>query len=369
MTGLDESAMELLIFAEKALPAPDEGGVPQHGILAHLVRSLLPQVSAQARTVHYFPNVGADAGRFQGVRSRVMEFGRVRGRDFSDLFRHSITGRSFRHPVLGVGTIVKVVDREAQSQIPAQAAPSSPADVEDEFARLLGGEGPPESAPQPVVPPAPAEAGHDRAVVHLIVLAEELPEDERAQAAKEHRLPAGGQLEEVLRREVGYPLRDDLPVTVCEAGADQERDVDRIRALVTETGQAMGFDYADRSAFAVRSRGFRSDKLGRVLLVSVLRRPGAPAPLRPAQSLAVGEANAPTQEAPGDEKEAVREPAIAEPAPARETSEVLHIGDLPVLEKWRETPISQLPVLSRWEESPKRQIEDAGDDRSPAGRD
>jgi len=399
--GLGESAMELLIFAEKGLPDSREeamlrsGSLPRGGMLERLVSHLLPHVAAQACAVRFFGDVGEDAGSLEGVRPRLLEIGRASGRDFSDVFHYSVTGRSFRHPHLGVGTIVKVVDREAPSQSPDSARRSSPADMEDELARFLSEEGPPESAPEPVASPAPGEPGRERAVVHLLVLAEQLPEDEKAQAAKEHRLPAGGQIEDTLRREIGYPLRDDLPVALRQAGGDKDWGVENVRALVSEAGRAMGFDYADRSLFAVRSRRSQTERLGRVLLVSVLRRQGAPAPS--AQPSVTGEGEIQPQDAPIDETEAGPAQAvagaaeavagaaeavagagetvagageaIAERGLAEETPGVTHIGDLPVLERWRETPISQLPVLSTWEESAEQQLEDAGDDRFPAGRD
>jgi len=320
----------------------------------------------------------------------MLEIGRAGERDFSDLFRYSVTGRSFRHPHLGAGTVVKVVDREAQSQTPASASPSSPSEVEDEFARLLSEEGPDEATPaEPSVLPAPDEAigsdtpepERDRGLVHFLVLAEEVPEDEAAQTAAENRLPSGGHIEDALRRELGYPLRDDTPVAVQHAGADRDWAIDNVRSFVTETGQAIGLDYADRSLFAVRSRGFRSDKLGRVLLVSVLKRPNAPAPLPSVQLPAADEEEIEQQEAPDEETgvepvQAVAEPAqavaetaqtvaetapvIAEQGPGEELPEVTQIGDLPVLERWHETPISQLPVLSEWEESAGRHADGDG---------
>jgi len=280
------------IFAERTLPDPREklllarGRLPVGGMLEALMRFMRPDVLTQAYAARLFSHVGQAAGRFEAVRPLLLAYGAQNGEDYSDALRYSVTNHGFRHQHLGMGTIAVVTDREA---LPAGMSKRwvTEDNADDVLEALLAGESGEADAVWPDGSPVAPEGGGGtcppRTLAHVLVFAEGTVEDalERVFLRERQAMLPGGQIEEVLREELRFPFSDGCPVTVHAPMRGRDWRIENIQLAVTETGERIGRTYSDRTAFEVRSRAFDSAALGRLLVVSALRRPKAPAAADP----------------------------------------------------------------------------------------
>ncbi|MFH0962386.1 MAG: hypothetical protein V2A58_00070 [Planctomycetota bacterium] len=152
------------------------------------------------------------------------------------------------------------------------------------------------------------EAAEVGELVHVFLFLEKQPAGraERTAALERNALFPGGRIETLLRRDLKLTLSRDLPISVFVALGDRVGSIAALQEHIIGVGRERGFDYGDRTAFAVRARRFRDRLLGRGVLVNVLRS-GAPAVA--AELPQQGEVAPPELETPE------APPAIAERAP------------------------------------------------------